>query len=68
MQPANIFDRGLEAGARFLARRTSRRSFLSRLGTLLTGAAAIPLLPLSRAAAQAADAGFADPEIEGDAG
>ena len=64
----NWLDRRFEMGARHLARRTSRRSFLTQLGTLLVGAAAIPLLPLSRAAAQAADAGFKEPKIDGDAG
>ncbi len=68
MDSTNWFDRRLETGARYLARLTSRRSFLTRLGTLLLGGASIPLLPLSRAAAQAADAGFKDPDIEGDAG
>lgn len=61
-------DRCFEAGARHVARRTSRRSFLTHLGRLILGAASIPLLPLSRAAAQAADAGFEEPEIEGAAG
>jgi methylamine dehydrogenase light chain len=45
-------DRWLEAGARALARGTSRRSFLSRLGTLLVGAAAVPLLPVARGRAE----------------
>ena len=33
-----------------LARRTSRRSFLARLGAVLVGGAAFPLLPVARAA------------------
>jgi methylamine dehydrogenase light chain len=45
-------DRWLERGARGLARRTSRRSFLARLGTALVGAAGLPLLPVVRASAQ----------------
>lgn len=42
---------------RFLAARTSRRSFLGRFGSLLAGVAAFPLLPVAReAAAQTSDA------------
>jgi methylamine dehydrogenase light chain len=37
--------------SRTLAQRTSRRSLLTRLGTLAVGAASIPLLPVARAAA-----------------
>jgi methylamine dehydrogenase light chain len=37
------------SSARPLAGRTSRRSFLTRVGTLLVGAAALPLLPVARA-------------------
>src|SRR5262245_58374806 len=36
--------------ARRLARRTSRRHFLARLGALLLGGAALPLLPIARPA------------------
>jgi methylamine dehydrogenase light chain len=43
-------DRLVERGARGLARRTSRRSLLARLGTALVGAATLPLLPVARAA------------------
>jgi methylamine dehydrogenase light chain len=43
-------DRFVERGARDLARRTSRRSFLTRLGTALVGGASLPLLPVARAA------------------
>jgi methylamine dehydrogenase light chain len=42
-------DRLVERAVRQLARRTSRRSFLTRVGTLLVGAAALPLLPVARA-------------------
>ena len=41
-----------ERCARGLARRTSRRSLIARLGTLLVGASALPLLPVSRVGAQ----------------
>ncbi len=43
-------DRWLEGAARLLARRTSRRGFLARLGAALLGGAALPLLPVARAA------------------
>jgi methylamine dehydrogenase light chain len=42
-------DRLVERGARAVARRTSRRSFLARVGGALVGAAAFPLLPVARA-------------------
>jgi len=63
-------DRLLERGARALARRTSRRSFLARLGGMLVGAGALPLLPVARARA-ADDARVAPPddrEVHGAAG
>ncbi len=41
-------DEYAEHSGRQLARRTSRRSFLSNLGTLLVGATALPLLPVAR--------------------
>jgi methylamine dehydrogenase light chain len=53
-------DRLLERGARGLARRTSRRSFLARLGGALVGASALPLLPVARP--RAADARVAPPD------
>jgi methylamine dehydrogenase light chain len=37
-------------GSRRLARRSSRRGFLARLGALLVGGAAVPLLPVARGA------------------
>jgi methylamine dehydrogenase light chain len=42
-------DRLVERAARELARRTSRRSALTRIGTALVGASALPLLPVARA-------------------
>jgi methylamine dehydrogenase light chain len=42
-------DVSTETGSRLLARTTARRSFLGRLGMLLTGIAALPLLPVVRA-------------------
>jgi methylamine dehydrogenase light chain len=47
-------DGWIEAAARRLARRTSRRGFLGRVGTALVGAASVPLLPVARAAAEEA--------------
>jgi len=56
MNPKKLISRSLEMmdkvtgkGSRHLARRTSRRSFITRLGTLMTGAAVLPLLPVARA-------------------
>ena len=47
----SALDAWFARAARQLARRTSRRSFLARLGTLAAGAAALPLLPVARAGA-----------------
>jgi len=57
----------MERSARQLARRTSRRSFLARIGAGLAGSSLLPLLPVARAAADparlpAAPEGFAGPE------
>jgi methylamine dehydrogenase light chain len=43
-------DRLVERVARGVAKRSSRRSFLARLGAALVGGAALPLLPVARAA------------------
>jgi len=48
-------DRLVERGARQLARRTSRRGLLARAGAVLVGAAAFPLLPVARGAAEGPD-------------
>ena len=45
------FDTLAEGGSRSLAKRTSRRGVIGYLGTLLVGAAALPLLPVARGAA-----------------
>jgi hypothetical protein len=55
-------DRGAVDGSRRLARVTSRRSFLSRLGVMLTGAAALPLLPVVRAFAAESVSELGDPQ------
>jgi len=59
-------DRWIEASARRLARRSSRRGFLGRVATALFGASALPLLPVARAAAGEATRAPAAPE-QGDA-
>lgn len=45
------FDKLTEGFSRRLARSTSRRSYLALLGGMVTGAALLPVLPVSRAAA-----------------
>lgn len=56
----------IDAGAReaglMLARRLSRRHFLSRLGMLLAGATAFPLLPVARSFAQNSVQEVGDPQ------
>ena len=42
-----------EQSTRQMARRTSRRSLLASIGTMLVGASALPLLPVARGAAAA---------------
>ncbi|MEJ2087448.1 MAG: methylamine dehydrogenase light chain [Gammaproteobacteria bacterium] len=46
-------DEGVARSTRSLAKRMSRRGFIGRLGTLMVGAGAIPLLPVAREAAAA---------------
>ena len=55
------FDRFSEMATRQVARSTSRRSLLTLIGGVLTGAAIIPVLPVSRASAQAHGGGGGDP-------
>jgi methylamine dehydrogenase light chain len=57
-------DRLIEDSARDLARRTSRRGILGRIGLLLAGASTLPLLPVARGAdapQRTASTGEADP-------
>ena len=42
-------DKFSENSARSVARQSSRRGFIARVGTLMLGGAAIPLLPVARA-------------------
>ena len=48
--------------SRHIARRSSRRSLLTRLGVLMTGAASLPLLPVARALAAEAPGEMGDPQ------
>jgi len=50
MKTHRWIDHLVENGARTLARRTSRRSVLARLGAAIVGTAAFPLLPVARGA------------------
>jgi len=55
-------DEGARESSLRLARTLSRRHFLSRLGRLLAGAAAFPLLPVARAFSQEAPLELGDPQ------
>ena len=61
-------DGWFENVARGLARRSGRRSFLARLGLGLVGGAAVPLLPVARAADEAARVAAAPENIDGPEG
>jgi methylamine dehydrogenase light chain len=61
-------DRLFERVARRLARTTSRRGFLSRIGVALVGAAAWPLLPVSRGSAQSTESPPDDSGLPGKVG
>ncbi len=51
------YDSVVERLSRSLAKATSRRSVLRRLGTILVGAATLPLLPVARGQASAKEQG-----------
>ncbi|MBI2993077.1 MAG: methylamine dehydrogenase (amicyanin) light chain [Gammaproteobacteria bacterium] len=55
----NWLDRLAERCTRRVARNSSRRSFLALLGSALVGGAAVPLLPVARAADAGASGGTA---------
>jgi methylamine dehydrogenase light chain len=69
MNPGNLlqrinawFDKKAVDGSRYLARRTSRRSFLGRLGTGIVGIGSLPLLPVLRAFGAEAPDELGDPK------
>lgn len=55
-------DHSAGQSSRLLARRTSRRSFLGRLGTMLVGVSTLPLLPVARSLAVEGIAEIGDPQ------
>ena len=57
-----------ERTSRALAQRTSRRSFIARLGTMLVGGAVLPLLPVSRLTSASGAATPSDFGLEGENG
>jgi len=64
----HFLDRLAQKTARGIARRSSRRGFLARFGTLLVGAAAVPVLPVARAAEGARAPAPDESGIKGDPG
>lgn len=61
-----LIDKLSEKASRGIAQRTSRRSFLSKLGAALVGASTLPLLPIARAHADVAPQTTGDPQDPGD--
>lgn len=61
-------DKWIEISARKVARNTSRRSFIGKIGYALVGASAIPALPVARAGAETNHAPPNESGIEGDLG
>ena len=57
------FDQWVAECARDVARRTSRRSVLARLATLIVGAAALPLLPVMRGLGSSGAAVSGEPDL-----
>lgn len=44
----DAFDRMMESASRHIAQRSSRRSLIARLGTILVGGAVLPMLPVDK--------------------
>jgi methylamine dehydrogenase light chain len=64
----SAIDAWVERHARRLARRVDRRSVLARLGAVIAGGAALPLLPIARAFAATPSSTAAPEDITGPAG
>jgi methylamine dehydrogenase light chain len=62
------FDDWFAQRAREMARRTSRRSFLARLGILAVGGVSVPLLPVARAGSPSRAAAPGEPDPRTPAG
>jgi methylamine dehydrogenase light chain len=66
--PIQWIDRFVEGTARHLARRTSRRNVLARLGAALVGGSVGPLLPVARAAEEPRPSVPDDAQLQGEVG
>jgi len=61
-------DRCVEASTRGVAKRVSRRSFVTTLAGLMFGGATLPLLPVARGAAASRETGPDESALKGEAG
>jgi methylamine dehydrogenase light chain len=61
-------DRCVEASTRGVAKRVSRRSFVTTLAGLMFGGATLPLLPVARGAAASREAGPEESALKGEVG
>lgn len=66
--PVSRLEQTFEQWVRGIAQKNSRRGFLGRLGTLIVGASAYPLLPVARAAAPVRETTPDESLIEGSQG
>ncbi len=57
-----ILDNSVRQSSRELAKRSSRRHFIGKLGAFLVGASALPLLPVMRASAAESPQEMGDPQ------
>ncbi len=64
----SLLDKWMESSSRHMARQMGRRSFLAKLGGLMAGAAALPLLPVARGRASNARASAPPEDIDGPVG